>query len=350
MDSRGNNTPFRSVPLIQRGDMTRFSSAPPAERVDATQRRRAPIEREDWAELREAEPLRTDEARRRRRSSDEPRSTRSSGFGHRSRLGANATPEFGASRLPAGQHVSAHMGESGVVSVSRRSERRGGFTLVPDEPTPSRRTESRYDDVPYRSPHTSLVARNRATLRRSTCLESYDAFDDYDSYDDYDELDVADEGPSVFARGRDAVVGGVLAIPRAIASGFMGLVSHVRLGGVIVLAFVAFCVFMLYAPVRDLYVASRKLEALQATYEELVAENEQITHELELLQTREGIENEARARGYVEPGEVKVKVNGLPEEEAFDGGAAAVAEDEYVDDRTWYVRIFDTLFGYEPEG
>ena len=348
MDSRGNNIPFRSVPLIQRGDMTRFSSAPSAERVDATQRRRAPIEREDWAELREAEPLRTDESRRRRRSSDEPRSSRSLGNGQRrSRLGANATPEFGASRLPAGQHVSAHMGESGVVSVSRRSERRGGFTLVPDEPAPSRRAESRYDDTSYRMPHTSLVARDRDTLRRSSYVEEYD---DYDAYDDYDELDFADEGPSLLVRGLSAVAGGVTAIPRAIAAGFMGLVSHVRLGGVIVLAVVAFCVFMLYAPVRDLYVASRRLEALQATYEELVAENEQITHELELLQTREGIENEARARGYVEPGEVKVKVNGLPEEEAFDGGAAVVAEDEYVDDRTWYVRFFDTLFGYEPEG
>ena len=338
MDSRENNIQFRSVPLIQRGDMTRFGTASPAERVDATQRRRTPVEREDWSDALEM-PSFHDEPRRKRRSSDE---THGSGTTRRrSRLGANATPEFGASRLPAGQHVSAHMGESGVVSVSRRSDRRGEPSLASSAPATSRRSGLRLADVSRDDMRPEPTRSLRDNRRNTAYLESYE--------DDY-EGDYEDDAPSVFAQRRNAVLEGAAAIPQAVASGVLGLFSHVRPGGLAVLVVAALTVIMLYGPARDLYVTSRKLEELQTTYEELLAENEQIKGELELLQTREGIENEARARGFVEPGEVKVQVNGLPEEEAFDGGAAAVAEPEYVDNRAWYVRVFDTLFAYEPEG
>ena len=76
-------------------------------------------------------------------------------------------------------------------------------------------------------------------------------------------------------------------------------------------------------------------------------ENDSIRGDLELLQSREGIENEARARGYVEAGETKVIVEGLPEEEEQEG--VPVMTDVVVpDDRPWPQVLLDRLFGYTP--
>ena len=106
--------------------------------------------------------------------------------------------------------------------------------------------------------------------------------------------------------------------------------------------------FMLYAPARELYVANRRLDTLQATYEALLEENDTIRSDLELLQSREGIENEARARGYVVPGETKVIVEGLPEDD--DQGALEYLEPiELPDTRPWYTKLLDQLFNYNPE-
>lgn len=143
---------------------------------------------------------------------------------------------------------------------------------------------------------------------------------------------------------------GLAAIPRAMgaASGWCAelIASHVRALFVLVVA--VFLVTMLFAPVRDLYVAHRQLDRLQQTYDALLAENEVIRGELEELQTREGIENEARSRGYVEAGETKVVVEGLPEEEGVDL-SRTIGDVEVPDTREWYTRLFDWLFGYDPE-
>ena len=143
---------------------------------------------------------------------------------------------------------------------------------------------------------------------------------------------------------------GIRAIPRAIGSAAVGIASHLPRGGVMFVLIVALTVVMLFAPIRDLYIANRRLDTLQETYDALLAENDSIRSELESLQSREGIENEARARarGYVEPGETKVVVNGLPEDES-DPAADAVHDIELPDNRPWYIRTLDAVFGYEPE-
>lgn len=255
---------------------------------------------------------------------------------------------------PQREHVSAYLDESSVVRVTRRSDRRGqartaradasaaqyrrderrpsGFTLVPEAPArePERQERRshreredarRWDDAP----------RSRATYA--------------DDYDDY----YVDEGISGYQSRRAAVAAALRAIPEAIGSAILGALARVRLRGVVVLAVIALTIAALFNPVRDLYLANRRLDTLQEYYDALLAQNDEIRHELEVLQTREGIENEARARGYVEPGETKVVVEGLPESEYQGAAAYAITDIELPDNRPWYVRVLDELFGYDPE-
>lgn len=104
-------------------------------------------------------------------------------------------------------------------------------------------------------------------------------------------------------------------------------------------------VWFLYPPVRSLYVANRQQEVLAMELDTLEERNEELMEDIEGLQTREGIEQEARELGYVSPGEVAVEVEGLeePEEQSVD-------DDVVPDDSTWpwYVRVADFLFGFDP--
>jgi hypothetical protein len=270
-------------------------------------------------------------------------------------------PEFGNSRLPENEVASAHMGESGVVGVTRRSERRSRFTLVERQPEHTERTKRRErtarmdrterDDFSSSFDEPWQREEPRARTRRRS---AYDDFEPAATYDVrqalYTEDDFSPRGLSGAQSRRRSLAEGLAAIPQAIgaALGWCGelLTSHMR--GLFVLVVMAFMVFMLFSPVRDLYIAHRKLDQLQLTYDALLAENETIRGELEELQTREGIENEARSRGYVEVGETKVIVEGLPEEES-DDLSKTIGDVEVPDTRAWYTRLFDWLFGYDPE-
>ena len=245
-------------------------------------------------------------------------------------------------------HVSAYTGESTAGEVTPRSARRArrssaqrpaearegrrttGFTLVADEAPRTTRPERT-----SRSERTERAGRTERTdARRSAFADDYE----YET-----------GGLSGSQSRRNALIDALRIVPETIGEAVLGLLARIRAGGVLACALIVITVLMLYAPVRDIYITNRKLDALQATYDALLAENDSIRSELEFLQTREGIENEARARGYVEPGETKVVVNGLTEEEL--AALAAEAEDvEVADERPWYTRVLDTIFGYEPEG
>lgn len=245
------------------------------------------------------------------------RSTRSSR--HATRLSEVGTAEFGRSRLAEGQTVSAYAGESGVVSVSRRRER---WTVVSDEPTRTR----------HRQPAEQAEPVNRRRF-----------------VEDYDDGTIAISGSE---SRRNAVVGALRAVPEAIGgavlTGCSAIVSHIHRRGLLVMLAIALAVAMLFSPVRNLYIAYRQLDTLQQTYDVLNEENNRLRSQIEALQTREGIENEARERGYVEPGETKVLVEGLEVEEGPSAAAEAVAELEVPDTRVWYIRLLDSLFGYDP--
>lgn len=326
---------------------------------------------------------------RREESQDVPRSSR------RKREQERPSRQWEASLEPEPQQesVSAHLGESTVVGVSRRGERHerpsaGRFRLVEDEPSMPRDfwaplepepvahedfwdpvetdapvSEDFWDPVEQEQERAQEEAseaswrqgRNRG--KRSSRFSTYEVEAEEARTVRRDWIYTEDErfatrGISGSARRRDAIREGLLAVPRAIGSAFGVAMGHLR--GVTVLIVIALIAAMLFAPVRNLYVAYRQLDRLQATYDALLAENEAISHELTVLQSREGIENEARARGFVEAGETKVVVEGLPEEDQLvvdqsDTTAASLTEIDVVEEIPWYTQMLDRLFGYEPE-
>ena len=86
----------------------------------------------------------------------------------------------------------------------------------------------------------------------------------------------------------------------------------------------------LYGPVREYYVSWRVGQIYSAELAELNEDNEELKSEVNRLQSREGIEDEARKRGYVSKGETAVTVEGLDESETSDGetGDTSDASDE----------------------
>lgn len=109
---------------------------------------------------------------------------------------------------------------------------------------------------------------------------------------------------------------------------------------VVLVAFVG-----LYGPVRDYYVARRTGEVLQQKYDDISSQNSALTADVQRLQTKEGIEDEARKRGYVSQGETAVTVEGLSDDSQSDPSAV----DAYQDDRSTTTKLLDTVFGYDPE-
>lgn len=97
----------------------------------------------------------------------------------------------------------------------------------------------------------------------------------------------------------------------------------------------------LYGPTCDLYRAWRTTSTREAELSQIEDSNDAYQAEIDRLQTREGIEDEARRRGYVADGETSVVVEGL--EETSDDADATT------DDTPWYLRLGDTIFGYEAE-
>lgn len=278
-------------------------------------------------------------------------------LGERSRTGDTARRREPATMQR--EPVSAYLGESEVVSVTRRSERRvrrsssARLSLVPEDrpATRTRRSGSRAND------ERSTVER---VSRRSTTLgaSAYSGYDSpsFVSYERPSEDRARQEASAHRPRrtrnerrpaGRRRRNDGLIhAAPRAVSGLFGAAVHHVGFTTVIVV--LVFTTAMLFTPIRNLYLAHRQLDTLEATYAALEAENESIRNELSVLQTREGIENEARERGYVSQGETKVVVDGVPQPEAEDA-TQAIAPITLPDERPWYVRFLDALFGYDPE-
>ncbi len=106
---------------------------------------------------------------------------------------------------------------------------------------------------------------------------------------------------------------------------------------VIVLVAIAAVVLAVYPPAKTYYVAWRTGSDLQVTYDNLSQSNENLQSDLERLQTKEGIEDEARKKGYVSPGETAVNVEGLPDDSATD---------QTQEEKPWYIQWGDVIFGY----
>lgn len=115
----------------------------------------------------------------------------------------------------------------------------------------------------------------------------------------------------------------------------------------LVLVAIAAMVWMLVIPARSFYAAWREQGALAVRYEVLTQQNEELNHKLERLQSLEGIEDEARRRGYAYPDEEALVVDGIEEEMVADPARVDEAIDAYERGLPWYLHVFDFLFGYE---
>ena len=116
-----------------------------------------------------------------------------------------------------------------------------------------------------------------------------------------------------------------------------------------VLAVIAVAIAMLYRPARDYYIAWRTGYTLGVRNEALAEENEQLNEDLDRLMTHEGIEDEARKRGYVMPGETSVKVEGLEEAYGTEESSGKASDITGEENLPWYIHVGDALFFYEPD-
>ena len=98
-------------------------------------------------------------------------------------------------------------------------------------------------------------------------------------------------------------------------------------------------------PVHDFYVARRTGDVLEQKKAYIEEKNSELEAERDSLFTEEGVETQARKRGYVSLGEVGVNVEGLEQKEVEDPSKPV----EYPDSRSWFDKMLDTLFGFSPQ-
>lgn len=120
--------------------------------------------------------------------------------------------------------------------------------------------------------------------------------------------------------------------------GFLDRADRFRTA-LVVTAVLLFIFAALYAPAQGLYCAWRDQGVQQEELAELTKTNDQYQSDINRLQTREGIEDEARRRGYVAEGESEIVVDGtLPEDGQQDDSAA--------EELPWYLALGDFVFQY----
>lgn len=119
-------------------------------------------------------------------------------------------------------------------------------------------------------------------------------------------------------------------------------VVHFRVA-LLIAALVLGVLMAMYGPVQTYYRAWRAGQDLQAQLDELNASNEQYKDDIQALQTREGIEDEARRRGYVTNGETKVVVDGL--DDGSDDSSQSSDGDQQAQ-KPWYIELGDKAFHY----
>ncbi|WP_028263686.1 septum formation initiator family protein [Atopobium fossor] len=117
----------------------------------------------------------------------------------------------------------------------------------------------------------------------------------------------------------------------------------------LVLGGVLLVVVALYAPTRSWYSAQRDAALYTKQLQTLKEDNAALQENVTRLQSKEGIEDEARKRGYVGAGETSVTINGMS-----DGNSEAKTDasknslDGVTTDDPWYIKVLDGIFFYKP--
>lgn len=107
---------------------------------------------------------------------------------------------------------------------------------------------------------------------------------------------------------------------------------------------------MLYGPTQGYYVAWRTQGDEQAKADALDADNDNLRQDVNRLTTREGIEDEARRRGYAYPNEESTNTNDT-DENPNKGSDATDSGFSYADiEQPWFIHVLDFIFVYNGPG
>ena len=117
----------------------------------------------------------------------------------------------------------------------------------------------------------------------------------------------------------------------------------------IIIAVLIVSAFILAGPVCTLYAAWRDAGIVEAEYDALVEQNQELQGRLDDLNSLPGIEDEARRRGYAYPDEEALIVDNLEQEILADPAKVDEAIAEHEANMPWYVDVLDTLLGYEAK-
>lgn len=112
---------------------------------------------------------------------------------------------------------------------------------------------------------------------------------------------------------------------------------------------VALGVMIFMGPAREYYASWRDEGILEAQYKVASEQYSDLQHDIERLQTVEGIEDLARKRGYAYPDEEALVVQELEEQEFVGTVSLEDAVKEHEANLPWYVGVLDVVFDYQYE-
>lgn len=118
----------------------------------------------------------------------------------------------------------------------------------------------------------------------------------------------------------------------------------------IAMATVLVAVAMLYPPARAYYAAARVNSVLSSQLYDVNASNDSLQSDVSSLMTKEGIEDEARRRGYVSKGDTAVDMSGVSDSGGATSDQASATSDDTARSAAepWYLSALDAFFGYDP--
>lgn len=109
------------------------------------------------------------------------------------------------------------------------------------------------------------------------------------------------------------------------------------------------CGVILYGPVRTYYAAWRDACRLEIAYDAVKDQNSELNHEISRLQSREGIEDEARRRGFVHPNEEALVTDVPPATDTTDPEVVNQKLVAFEEQQPWYIHVIDSVLGYSYE-
>ena len=109
---------------------------------------------------------------------------------------------------------------------------------------------------------------------------------------------------------------------------------------VVFLGVVIFLLVGLYPPIRGYYHAVREHDELLLNQQKLEEDQKRLESEVQGLQTKEGIIDEAHKQGLVSGGEESARVEGLDKKKDEN----TVQHPDY----PWYIKVGDFVFGFTP--